>query len=87
MQLQDPCVRHVLQYLNETLPSAGQVTFQEVTGAKVCQKYTVRQIGEALELLRRNGLVKAASRFGCSELLSFTAFAVTEEGTRFLKAK
>ena len=41
-------------------------------------------IGKALELLRRNGLVKAESRFGCSELLEFTATGITDKGREFL---
>lgn len=85
MQLHDPCVRHILQYLDTALKDKTSVSFNEVMGAPACRKYTVRDIGQALELLRRNGLVKATSRFGCSELLSFTATAVTDAGRNFLK--
>ena len=85
MQLHDPCVLTILQYLQETLPTQKTVSFNDVMGASVCKKYSVREIGQALELLRRNGLVKADSRFGCSELLSFTAKEVTQKGSDFLK--
>ncbi len=84
MQLSDPCVRNILIYLKEALQNKPSVSFNDVMAAPVCRKYSVSEIGKALELLRKNGLVKASSRFGCSELLEFTATAVTEKGRQFL---
>ncbi|HCA54614.1 MAG: hypothetical protein VZR73_05085 [Acutalibacteraceae bacterium] len=85
MQLNDPCVNHILHYLADALKTKNTVSFNDVMGAAACKRYSVREIGQALELLRRNGLVKADSRFGCSELLSFTAKAITEAGWEYLK--
>ena len=84
MQLNDPCVRTILMYLNDALKTKNNVSFNDVMAAPKCTKYSVSDIGKALELLRRYGYVKASSRFGCSELLEFNATAVTEKGRDFL---
>ncbi len=85
MQLHDPCPVSIMLFLNEALKSKKSVSFNEVMAAPGCKKFPVKDIGKALELLRRNGLVKAASKFGCSELLEFTATGITEAGREFLK--
>lgn len=85
MQLNDPCAVQALKYLKKALQKQKSVSFNEVMAAPGCRKYSVSDIGKALELLRRNGLVKASSRFGCSELLEFNATEVTEKGDLFLK--
>ncbi len=85
MQLHDPCPVSIMIFLNEALKSKKSVTFNEVMSAPGCKKFSVRDIGKALELVRRNGLVKASSRFGCSELLEFTATGITDVGREFLK--
>lgn len=84
MQLHDPCVRTIMTYLNEALKTKDNVSFNDVMAASKCKKYSVSDIGKALELLRRNGLVKASSRFGCSELLEFNATSITEKGLEYL---
>ena len=84
MQLNDSCTQNILVYLNEALKKKNSVSFNEVMAAPKCRKYTVSDIGKALEVLRRNGLVKAQSRFGCSELLEFTATGITDKGREFL---
>ena len=84
MQLNDPCVRTILVFLNETLKKQDTVSFNDVMAAPHCKKYSVSEIGKALELLRRYGYVKAKSRFGCSELLEFTATEITEKGKQFI---
>ncbi len=86
MQLQDTCVKNILLCLNESLKKQKSVTFNDVMSAPQCKKYSVSDIGKALELLRRNGYVKANSRFGCSELLEFTATAITEKGQEYIKS-
>ena len=83
MQLQDNCVKNILICLDESLKKQKSVTFNDVVSK--CKKYSVGDIGKALELLRRNGYVKANSRFGCSELLEFTATAITQKGQEYLK--
>lgn len=84
MQLNDPCVKNILLFLNEALKNKSSVSFNDVMAAPGCKKYSVSDIGKALELLRRNDLVKAYSRFGCSELLEFSATAVTDKGKAYL---
>ena len=84
MQLYDPCVKNILLYLNDSLKTKKTVSFNDVMAAPKCKKYSVSDIGKALELLRRNGLVKAVSRFGCSELLEFTATGITDTGKEFI---
>ena len=85
MQLSDPRVIQILRYLDKALKKRPSVSFNDVMAAPECKKFSVKEIGQALELLRRNGLVKASSRFGCSELLEFNATAVTELGKEHLK--
>ena len=85
MQLKDSCAENILVYLNEALKKKNSVSFNDVISAPKCRKYTVSDIGKALEVLRRNGLVKASSRFGCSELLEFTATAITDKGREYIK--
>ena len=87
MQLDDPCVRNILVFLDKALKKKKEVTFNEVMAARECRKYSVGDIGKALELLRRYGYVDARSRFGCSELLEFTATGITEKGKSFLSRK
>ncbi|MBQ1658474.1 MAG: DUF2513 domain-containing protein [Clostridia bacterium] len=84
MQLNDFCVKNILLYLNNALKTKKTVSFNEVMASSECKKYSVSDIGKALELLRRNGLVKANSRFGCSELLEFTATGITEKGREYI---
>ena len=69
MNINDPCVVNILLYINDTLKTKNNVSFNDVMSAPKCKKYSVSEIGKALEFLRRNGFVKANSRFGCSELL------------------
>ena len=83
MQLNDPCVRTILIFLKDTLSKQSTVSFNEVMAAPQCKKYSVSDIGNALELLRRYGFVNAKSRFGCSELLEFTATGITDKGLEF----
>lgn len=85
MQLDDPCVKSVFLFINDALKTKSSVSFNDVMGAPKCRRYNVGDIGKALELLRRRGLVKATSRFGCSELLEFNATAVTDLGREYLK--
>ena len=84
MQLNDSLVTNVLLYLNSALKVKSSVTFDDVIAAPKCKKYSVSDIGKALELLRRNNLVKANSRFGCSELLESTATAITDKGKDYI---
>ncbi len=86
MQLNDICVKNVLKYINDALKNRKSVSFNDVMSAPGCKKYSVSDIGKALELLRRNGFVKATSRFGCSELLEFNATAITEKGKAFMNS-
>ncbi len=86
MQIHDPCPVQVLKTIDKALKKQPSVSFDEVVGSSSCRRFSVRDIGIALELLRRNGLVRATSRFGCSELLEFTATGVTEEGKAFLSS-
>ena len=83
MQLDNPCVHTILNVLKEAFKTKTTVSFNAVMAAPKCRKYSVREIGQALELLRKNGLVTATSRFGCSELLEFTATGITEKGEKF----
>ena len=53
MQLNDPCVRTVLKYLKDALEKQSTVSFNEVMSAPQCKKYSISDIGKALELLRR----------------------------------
>ncbi len=85
MQLNDQCVRNIISYIDKALNTKNTVDFNDVVAAPECKRYSVSDIGKALELLRRNGLVKATSKFGCSELLAFSATAVTDKGKEFLK--
>ena len=85
MQLNDSCTQNILVYLNEALKKKNSVSFNEVMAAPKCRKYTVSDIGKALEVLRRNGLVKASSRCGCSELHEFTATGITDKGREYIK--
>ena len=71
----------------QALKTKKTVSFNDVMAASECKKYSISEIGKALELLRRNGLVKATSRFGCSELLEFTATGMTDAGKEFLKKR
>ena len=84
MQLHDPCVINILLFLNDSLKAKSNISFNDVMAAPKCKKYSVSEIGKALELLRRNGLVKATSRFGCSELLEFNATGITDIGKEFI---
>lgn len=86
MQLNDICVKNVLKYINDALKNRKSVSFNDVMSAPGCKKYSVSEVGKVLELLRRNGFVKATSRFGCSELLEFNATAITEKGKAFLNS-
>ena len=85
VHINDPCAVQVLKFMQKALQKQKNVSFNEVMAAPGCKKYSVSDIGKALELLRRNGFVKASSRFGCSELLEFNATEVTEKGELFLK--
>lgn len=85
MELSDPCVKSVLLSISKGLKTKNSVSFNDVIGSPECRRYSVADIGKALELLRRRGLVTAASRFGCSELLEFNATALTDKGRQFLK--
>ena len=87
MQLHDPCAVSVLRCIDEALKTKKTVSFNDVMAASECKKYSISEIGKALELLRRNGLVKATSRFGCRELLEFTATGMTDAGKEFLKKR
>lgn len=84
MQLNDFCVKNIMLYLDKALKIKKTVSFNDVMASSECKKYSVGDIGKALELLRRNGLVKANSRFGCSELLEFTATGITEKGREYI---
>ena len=85
MNINEPCVTNILLYINDTLKTKNSVSFNDVMSAPKCKKYSVSEIGKALEFLRRNGFVKANSRFGCSELLEFSATAVTPLGLEQIK--
>ena len=85
MNINEPCVINILLYINDTLKIKNSVSFNDVMSAPKCKKYSVSEIGKALEFLRRNGFVKANSRFGCSELLEFSATAVTSLGLEQIK--
>lgn len=85
MNINEPCVTNILLYINDTLKTKNSVNFNDVMSAPKCKKYSVSEIGKALEFLRRNGFVKANSRFGCSELLEFSATAVTSLGLEQIK--
>ena len=84
MEPLDNCASVILAFLNKALKSKSSVSFNDVIAAKECKKLSVREIGKLLELLRRYGYVRASSRFGCSELLEFSATAVTEKGQQYL---
>ena len=84
MQLNDQCVKTILSFINKELKKKDTVSFNDVMAARECKKFSVGDIGKALELLRRNGSVKAHSKFGCSELLEFSAYEVTEKGIQLL---
>ena len=85
MNINEPCVTNILLYINDTLKTKNSVSFNDVMSAPKCKKYSVSEIGKALEFLRRNGFVKASSRFGCSELLEFNATGITELGKENIK--
>lgn len=85
MQIHDQCPVSIMIFMNDALKKKKSVSFNDVMAAPECKKFSVADIGKALELLRRNGLVKATSRFGCSELLEFTATGITDAGREFLK--
>lgn len=84
MMSNNACAKAIMLYLNHALRKQEAVSFNDVMGAPQCKKYSVRDIGKTLEELRRSGLVKAKSRFGCSELLEFTATEITEKGKEFI---
>ena len=86
MDINSPCAVNALKFIKQALRKKDRVSFNDVMGSSECKKFSVKEIGTALELLRRNGLVKASSKFGCSELLEFSATAVTEEWETFLKS-
>ena len=85
MNINEPCVVNILLYINDALKTKNSVSFNDVMSAPKCRKYSVGEIGKALEFLRRNGFVKASSRFGCSELLEFNATGITELGKENIK--
>lgn len=85
MNIDDACVSNILLYISDTLKIKNSVSFNDVMSAPKCRKYSVSEIGKALEFLRRNGFVKANSRFGCSELLEFTATGITPLGQEHIK--
>ena len=85
MNINEPCVINILLYINDTLKIKNSVSFNDVMSAPKCKKYSVSEIGKALEFLIRNGFVKANARFGCSELLEFSATAVTSLGLEKIK--
>lgn len=87
MQLQDRCVITVLKALDKGLKTKKSISFNDVMASPDCKQLSVSEIGKALELLRRNGMVKASSRFGCSELLEFTATEITDQGKKLLGGK
>ncbi len=84
MDIHDIRIRDVLISVNEILEKKPIATFKDVIATSKCKRYSVKEIGEILEWLRRNGMIKASSRFGCSELLEFSAKSVTEEGKKYL---
>ena len=85
MNVNDPEVINVFFSVNEILQKKPVATFKDVIGMPKCKRYSVKEIGEILEFLRRNRLIKASSQFGCSELLSFSATAITQEGKAYLQ--
>ena len=85
MNINEPCVVNILLYISDTLKSQKSVSFNDVMSAPKCRKYSVSEIGKALEFLRRNGFVKASSCFGCSELFEFNATGITELGKEHIK--
>lgn len=85
MSINDACTVNVLLSISDALKTKNSVSFNDVMSAPKCRKYSVSEIGKALEFLRRNGFVKASSRFGCSELLEFNATAITEKGLEHIK--
>ncbi len=86
MDINSTCPVTILKYIKKALRTKDKVSFNDVIGASECKKYTVKEIGTALELIRRHKLVTATSKFGCSELLEFCATSVTEEGEAFLRS-
>lgn len=84
MQISDPLVTKVLLFLNEELKEKKSVSFNDVIANREFKKISVKEIGKSLEFLRRNGYVKADSRFGCSELLEFNALMITGSGKEYI---
>ena len=84
MQISDPQVTRILLFLNEELKKKKSISFNDVMAAREFKKYSVKEIGKSLEFLRRNGYVKADSRFGCSELLEFNATMITSTGKEYI---
>ena len=75
----------ILRVLDSGLQTKKTMSFNDVMASPDCKRFSVSEIRKALELLRRRGMVRASSRFGCSELLEFNATAVTEAGKELLK--
>ena len=85
MTVNDTKVINVLLAVSEILQEKPSASFKDVIAMPRCKRYSVKEIGEILEFLRRNRFVKASSQFGCSELLKFSATAVTAEGKEILQ--
>lgn len=85
MDINSSCAVNILICIKEQLQTKKSVSFNDVIASPRCRKYSVSDIGKMLEYLRKNGFVKANSRFGCSELLEFNATAITEKGLEHIK--
>ena len=85
MNINDSCTLNILLCIEEQLQTKKSVSFNDVIASQKCRKYSVSDIGKTLEYLRKNGFVKATSRFGCSELLEFNATAITQKGLEHIK--
>ena len=84
MTINDDYVKNVLLSVKELLDKKSVADFKDIIAMPKCKRYSVKEIGEVLEFLRRNGYIKARSQFGCSELLKFSATAITSLGEQYL---
>ena len=85
MNINDSCALNILLCIEEQLQTKKSVSFNDVIASPKCRKYSVSDIGKTLEYLRKNGFVKATSRFGYSELFELNATVITKNDLKHIK--
>ena len=58
MTINDDYVKNVLLSVKELLDKKSVADFKDIIAMPKCKRYSVKEIGEVLEFLRRNGYIK-----------------------------